>query len=95
MGLRIAPVALVVASPAGAGSVSGELNSAGTRGAKEERMEKLRLSRSRASRAPVDGCKGELPFSILDGMADGLAPGGGEPESMMAINGRQEPQERC
>lgn len=91
MRLRIAPVALLVASPVGADSVSSDVNSAGMWGAKEDRMEELRLSRSRASRAPVEGCKGELPFSMRDGMADGLEPEGGEPELMMmmiAISGK-------
>ena len=60
-------------------------NSAGTRGANEERIEELRLSRSRLSRtrvplpAVVDDWRGEPPFNMWDGMADGLAGPGGEP----------------
>lgn len=51
-------------------------------------MEELRLSRSRLSRtrlpvpAAVDDWRGELPFSMWDGMADGLAGPGGEPAPM-------------
>jgi hypothetical protein len=45
-------------------------------------MEELRLSRSRASRLPVDRCSGELPFNMWDGMADGLELGG-DPEPMI------------
>ena len=60
-------------------------NSGGTRGANEERIEELRLSRSRLSRtrvplpAVVDDWRGEPPFNMWDGMADGLAGPGGEP----------------
>lgn len=51
-------------------------------------MEELRLSRSRISRvrvplpAAVEDWRGELPFSMWDGMADGLAGPGGEPAPM-------------
>lgn len=74
-----------VDTPAGWDPASMFTNSAGTRGAKEERIEELRLSRSRLSRtrvplpAAVDDWRGELPFSMWDGMADGLAGPGGEP----------------
>lgn len=74
--------------PANAASASsGVSNSAGMRGAKEERIDEFRLSRSRASRArvpvpgPVEAWRGELPFSICDGIADTLE--GGEPEPMV------------
>lgn len=76
------------AFPARADSASsGESNSAGTRGAKEERMEVLRLSRSRASRTRVpepelvEAWRGEPPFSMWDGIAEGFE--GGESEPMM------------
>lgn len=48
----------------------------------------MRLSRSRASRVRFpdpeleDDCKGELPFNMWDGIADGLEDGG-DPEPMM------------
>ena len=70
---------------AGWDPASMDSNSGGTRGANEERIEELRLSRSRLSRtrvplpAVVDDWRGELPFSMWDGMADGLAAPGGEP----------------
>lgn len=60
-----------------------ESNSKGTRGSKDVRMDELRLSRSRASRPPVE-CRwrGELPFSMWDGMAEGFELGG-DPEPMI------------
>lgn len=85
--VSVAP-AEAVGSPAGWDPASRFSNSAGTRGAKEERIEELRLSRSRLSRArgllpaAVDDWRGELPFSMWDGMADGLAVPGGEPAPM-------------
>jgi hypothetical protein len=65
-------------------SVLGDSNSRGMRGSKEERMDVLRLSRSRESRLLVDRCSGELPFSMWDGMAEALGLVG-EPEPMMEI----------
>lgn len=41
-------------SPADCVSVSDEANSAGMRGEKDERIDELRLSRSRAARAPEE-----------------------------------------
>lgn len=41
-------------SPADCVSVSGETNSAGMRGEKDERIDELRLSRSRAARVPEE-----------------------------------------
>jgi hypothetical protein len=57
-------------------------------------MEELRLSRSRASRTrvpepepgAVEDWRGELPFSMWDGIADGFGAGG-EPEPMMRGSG--------
>lgn len=69
-------------------SSSCESNSTGTRGENEERIEELRLSRSRLSRSRVpdlglvDEWRGELPFSMWDGIAEGFRPGG-DPEPMM------------
>jgi hypothetical protein len=88
-GLRTTLTALGVESPATADPVSGELNSAGMRGAKEERMDELRLSLSRSSRTPVAGCRGELPFNMWDGMADGFGPSGGEPPGPMVSQGKE------
>lgn len=80
--LRIGTDAAEVDSVGTAATVSGA-NCRGTRGSKEERMEELRLSRSRSSRLPVDDrCRGELPFNMWDGIADGFEAGG-EPEPMM------------
>lgn len=88
------PASRAVASSVGsavAASTSNP-NPAGTRGAKEERMEELRLSLSRASRArvPEPGldavCRGELPFSMWDGIAEGFE-GGEDPELMMEYDG--------
>lgn len=64
--------------------VSGDSNSTGIRGSKEERIDVLRLSRSRESRPPVERCSGELPFNMWDGMAETLGLVG-EPEPMMEI----------
>ena len=64
--------------------MSDDSNSAGMRGVKDERMEELRLSRSRAARAPAERLRGELPFKTWAGMADfGFDPGGGDPEPMI------------
>lgn len=60
-------------------------------------MEELRLSRSRASRTrvpepepgAVEDWRGELPFSMWDGIADGFGAGG-EPEPMMRGSGIRE-----
>lgn len=89
-GFRIAPLAVVVPLVVDCVAASGESNSAGLRGVKEERMEELRLSRSRASRALVERCNGELPFSRWEGMADlGFGPGGGgDPEPMTVQRGK-------
>ena len=58
-------------------------NSKGMRGSKEVRMDELRLSRSRESRPLVeDRWRGELPFSMWDGMAEGFELGG-DPEPMI------------
>lgn len=88
--LRAAPVSFEENSAAGAGLASTALNSAGTLGAKEDWIDELRLSRSRASRArvldpppeDVEDWRGELPFSMWDGIADGFGAGG-EPEPMV------------
>lgn len=88
--LRVAPVSSEVLSDAVVGRASGALNSTGILGAKDDWIDELRLSRSRASRArvldpppvDVDDWRGELPFSMWDGMADGFGAGG-EPEPIM------------
>jgi len=96
-----------VEAPAGAGpaGVDSEFSSSvvsnptGTRGAKEDRIDEFKLSRSRASRARVplpgdeDDCNGELPFSMWDGIAVGFD--GGEPEPMMAGQKIQTQEEYC
>lgn len=88
--LRTTPTSPEVLSDARVGRPSPVLNSTGTLGAKDDWMDVLRLSRSRASRAlvvdpppeDVDDWRGELPFSMWDGIADGFGAGG-EPEPMM------------
>lgn len=71
-------------SPVGCVPVSDDSNSTGLRGEKDERIDELRLSRSREARFPADEeFRGELPFKTWAGMADiGFGPGG-DPELMI------------
>lgn len=88
---RVTPLALVAPLLCDMVSADGELNSAGVRGVKDERMEVLRLSRSRASRALVQLLSGELPLRRWDGRADfGLGPNGGEEPDAIALKGDQQ-----
>lgn len=65
-------------SPVACVPVLDDSNSTGLRGEKDERMDELRLSRSRAARFPAEEeLRGELPFKTWVGMADiGFEPGG-------------------
>lgn len=66
--------------------MSGKLNSAGTRGANEERIDELRLSLSRAPREFMGELREELPFNRRGGTADlGFEPWGGDPELMVEV----------
>jgi hypothetical protein len=91
--LAAAADSLEVGSLGWEGPASRLSNSMGTRGAKEDWIEELRLSRSRASRtrvpepepepAAVEDWRGELPLIMWDGIADGFWDGG-EPEPMLS-----------
>ena len=59
-----------VDSSTGCATVSGKLNSAGIRGANEERIDELRLSLSRAPREFIVELSEELPFNRRGGTAD-------------------------